>query len=187
MHQQPEVVYVQGTPISIPATSEFARLRLSQKLATKIKAGKLGEMPLDANPLVDWSAHVFVANRTPYFILSNTKSLYSCVMLAKGVTTVDQFIEQALGCIREFMESGGQKSAYRKFVAPACATVSFAKALNRMVTGSMNELIKSQNCGWPRAICRTKSVAISTTSCYLHWQPTSPDVMDCQMRRSRTW
>ena len=30
--------------------------RLSQKLCTKIKAGKLSEIPLDDNPFADWSA-----------------------------------------------------------------------------------------------------------------------------------
>lgn len=39
------------------------------------------------------------------------------------------------------MEDDGQQLAYRKFIAPASGTVSFAKALNRSVTGSMNELI----------------------------------------------
>lgn len=31
-------------------------MRLSPKLCTKIKAGKLSEMPLDKNPFADWSA-----------------------------------------------------------------------------------------------------------------------------------
>ncbi len=55
-------------------------IRLSQKLCTKIKAGKLKEMPLDENPYADWSANLFVVDRTQYIILSNTASLYSCVM-----------------------------------------------------------------------------------------------------------
>jgi hypothetical protein len=39
------------------------------------------------------------------------------------------------------MEDDGQQFACRKFIAPASGSVSFAKALNRSVTGSMNELI----------------------------------------------
>ena len=49
-------------------------LRLSHKLNTKIKAGKLTEMPLDENPYVDWSSHLFAADRTQYIILMNTAS-----------------------------------------------------------------------------------------------------------------
>ena len=115
--------------------------RLSQKLNTKIKAGKLPEMPLDENPYADWSCHLFTADRTQYIIMSNTASLYSCVMYGKGITDDSRFIERALSTIREFMEDDGQQFAYRKFIAPASGTVSFAKALNRSVTGSMNELI----------------------------------------------
>jgi hypothetical protein len=57
--------------------------RLSQKLNTKIKAGTLPALPLDKNPIADWSAHLFVADRTQYILLSNTKSLYSTVMFGK--------------------------------------------------------------------------------------------------------
>ena len=116
-------------------------LRLSQKLNTKIKAGKLTEMPLDDNPYADWSCHLFTADRTQYIIMSNTASLYSCVMYGKGLTNDVNFIERALSTIREFMEDDGQAFVYQKFIAPSSSTVSFAKALNRKVTGTMNDHI----------------------------------------------
>ena len=116
-------------------------LRLSQKLNTKIKAGTLKAMPLDDNPYADWSCHLFTADRTQYIIVSNTKSLYSCVLYGKGITNDSVFIERVLSSLREFMEDDGQSFIYQKFVAPASGTVSFAKALNRSVTGSMNDLI----------------------------------------------
>ena len=115
--------------------------RLSQKLNTKIKAGTLKAMPLDDNPYADWSGHLFTADRTQYIIISNTKSLYSCVMYGKGITDDSRFIERALSTIREFMEDDGQAFVYQRFIAPASGTVSFAKAFSRSVTGSMNELI----------------------------------------------
>jgi hypothetical protein len=115
--------------------------RLSQKLNTKIKAGPMGAQPLDANPFADWSAHVFVADRTQYVLLSNTKSLYSTVMYGKGISNDSHFIDRALSSIREFMEADGQSFTYRRLIAPASTSVRFAKALNRSVTGSMNELI----------------------------------------------
>jgi len=49
--------------------------RLSQKLNTKIKTGALAALSLDENPFADWSAQLFVADRTQYILLSNTKSL----------------------------------------------------------------------------------------------------------------
>ena len=70
-------------------------IRLSQKLTKKINAGKQTEMPLDENPYADWSCHLFTADRTQYIILSNTASLYSCVMYGQGITDDSRFIERA--------------------------------------------------------------------------------------------
>jgi hypothetical protein len=127
----------------ITLTNEKAMLfRLSQKLNTKIKAGPLRALPLDENPFADWSAHLFVADRTQYILLSNTKSLYSTVLYGKGVTTASTFIERALSNLRQFMEDDGQEFVYRRFIVPASGTVHFAKALDRTVTGSMNDMTK---------------------------------------------
>lgn len=115
--------------------------RLSQKIAKKIKAPKLSEMPLDENPFADWSSHLFTAGRMQYIILSNTKSLYSCVMPGKGVTNARSFVDPALGAIREFMEEDGESAVYERFIEPSSSEVTFAKALNRSVTGSLNELV----------------------------------------------
>jgi len=119
-------------------------LRLSQKLNTKIKAGKLSEMPLNDNPYADWSCHLFSADRTQYMIVTNTPSLYSTVMFGRGITNDSHFIERTLSSLREFTEYDGQSFVYQKFVAPASGTVSFAKALNRSVTGSMNDMIQCE-------------------------------------------
>lgn len=116
-------------------------LRLSQKLCTKIDVGSLKTVPLDDNPFADWSAHLFVADRTQYIIVSNTKSLYSTVLFGKGITDDSHFIQRALGSIREFLEADGQAFVYHRFIVPASGTVRFAKALNRSVTGSMNDLL----------------------------------------------
>lgn len=116
-------------------------IRLSQKLAKKIKVGKLTEMPLCENPYADWSCHLFTADRSQYIILCNTASMYSCVMYGKGITDDSRFIERALTTIREFMEDAGEQFAYRKFIKTETESVTFAKALNRSVIGSINELV----------------------------------------------
>jgi len=116
-------------------------IRLSQKLAKKIKVGKLVEKPLDQNQYADWSANIFNVGRTQYIILSNTKSLYSCVMYAKGINNDNTFIQRSLSLIREFMEDDGKEAVYEQHIIPATGTVTFAKSLNRSVIGSMNELV----------------------------------------------
>lgn len=115
--------------------------RLSRKLAAKLKEGSLPSLPLDENLYADWSAHLFTADRTQYIIVSNTKSLYSVVLYGKGITNSSQFIDRSLSMLREFMEDDGQAFVYQRFIAPASSSVQFAKALDRSVTGSINELV----------------------------------------------
>ncbi len=121
--------------------------RLSQKLAKKLKAGPLDSLPLDENPYADWTAHLFTVDRTQYIILSNTKSLYSCVMFGAGITNDGIFTERALDTIREFMQDDGQQFVYAKFIAPASGSIRFAKAIDRKTTGSINELILAADHG----------------------------------------
>ena len=115
--------------------------RLSQKLNQKIKTGPLAALPLHQNPFADWSCHIFPANRRQYILLSNTKSLYSCVMDAKGITNQQLFSESAVNCIRDFTADDANQWEFRKFIATEIETVQFAKALNRSVTSSMNQLV----------------------------------------------
>jgi hypothetical protein len=114
--------------------------RLTQKLNKKIDAGPLPTVPLDESPWGDWSARLFTADRTQYILLSHTTSLYSVVMYGRGITHDGQFIERATVSIREFMTDDGLGLMYMNFVAPQTATARFGKALNRSVTGSMNDL-----------------------------------------------
>jgi hypothetical protein len=91
---------------------------------------------------VDWSAGLLLVGRTQYILLTNTKSLYSTVLPGKGITDESDFIERALSSIREFLAAEGYEGVYQRFIAPATGTVRFAKALNRSVTGSMNDMTK---------------------------------------------
>ncbi len=116
-------------------------LRLSQKLNTKVRAGTLKTMPLDDNPYADWSCHLFTAERTQYILVSNTKSLYSCVLYGAGITNDNVLIQRVLSSLREFMEDDQLPFLYQRLVAPSSGMVCFASALNRSVIGSMNELV----------------------------------------------
>lgn len=116
--------------------------RLSQKLATKIKVGTLPDLPVNDISLADWSAHWFVADRRPFIILSNTKALVSTVMPAKGITNERQFIERSLSSIKELMQNEGKEEVYARSIMPEAESIQFAKALNRSVTGSMNDMVK---------------------------------------------
>ena len=115
--------------------------RPSLKLAKRMKVSKLVELPLNGNPLGDWSGNIFNVSRTQYIILSNTKSLYSCLLLAKGITTEQAFVARSLETIHDFMEHDEQPSDVRSLLSNDDMTDSFAKALSRSVVGSMNDLV----------------------------------------------
>ncbi len=116
-------------------------LRLSGKLGTKIKIAPKAVLPLDANPLADWSGHLFTADRTQYVILTNTASLYSAIAYARGMTNDSHFIVGALAVIRETLADDGLEEAYLRMIVPETGTVRFSKALNRSVIGSMNDIV----------------------------------------------
>src|SRR4051794_36446856 len=107
--------------------------RATQKLSAKMKAGTLKALSLDDNPFADWSAHLFLAARTQYILLMNTKFLYSTVLYGKGITNDSDFIERALSSIREFMEADGLGLIYQRFIVPTTGLARFVKALNRSV------------------------------------------------------
>ncbi len=115
--------------------------RPTQKLATKIKLGNRTEKPLEQNELADWSANLFVVNRQQYILLSNTKSLYSCLMPGKGITNESKFVDKTIQSIEKFMQEDGRGRYHETLVLPECEDIHFGKALSRSVTGSMNDHI----------------------------------------------
>lgn len=117
-------------------------LRLSSKLGTKTKISPKAVLPQDTNALADWSGHLFTADRTQYMILTNTESLYSVVGYARGMTNDSAFIVATLAMIRSGMADDGLEDAYLQRIVPETGTVRFSKALNRSVTGSMNDMIQ---------------------------------------------
>lgn len=116
-------------------------LRLSQRVAKKIKTVPTLALPLDENPFADWSVHAFTVNRAHYLILTNTASLYSCVMHAAGITSDHLLLDRGLSAIRELTIDDGLEFTYRRFIAPFTGQIKFSNALNRSVTGSMNDLV----------------------------------------------
>lgn len=117
-------------------------LRLLKSFPLEIVDGPLTAMPLDDNPYADWACRQFTDDRTQYILLSNTKSLYSCLMCNEGIRDEDLFYDRALRSIRAFTAKDDQRFAYQKFIAPACHNVSFAKLLSPSVTGSMGAMIR---------------------------------------------
>lgn len=116
-------------------------LRLSAKLASKLKVSPRDVLPADGDPFADWSGHLFVVGRAQYLMLTNTATLYTSIIYGRGITNDGQFLQHGLTCLRDVMERDGLAATYDRWVAPATQSVRFSKALSRSVTGSMNELV----------------------------------------------
>jgi len=115
--------------------------RLTQKLAKKIGITPLQSLPLDRNPFADWSAHLFIAQRVQYIIMTNTPSLYSMVMYGRGIPDDNQFVQSALTYMSQFMTDNGLEFLFHRLIAPRTGTISFSKTTDRRVLGSINELV----------------------------------------------
>jgi hypothetical protein len=117
--------------------------RLSAKLNTHLKRGRLRDRPVITNPFADWSAHLFLAKREKLMLVSNTQSLYSFVMYGHTLPNEGRFYERTMSYMRRFMENDGLEDIYERHVIPATNMREYAKALNRAVTGCMKEMIQT--------------------------------------------
>ena len=115
-------------------------IRLTEKLAKKIKEIPLISLPPDPNPFADWTARLFTHRRVQYILITNTATLYSVLIYGSGITDYGTFIHAMGDSLRDMMEDDGFSRIYYDYVAPQMARIAFARTNNRSVTGSMNEL-----------------------------------------------
>ncbi len=116
-------------------------IRLGNTLARKIKETVLPPVTPGPNPFADWTARLFTAGHTQYILVSNSATLYSTVFYGRGITDANQLIIRMLDNLRDIAEEDGFASIYENRIAPETGQFSFSKAVNRSVTGSMNDLV----------------------------------------------
>lgn len=116
--------------------------RLTQKMAKKIKESPSLHCPVPGSPYLDWSAHLFTAQRAQYVIVANSISLYSIVLHGRGITDNASFIDHVMSQIAEFMSSDGYEFQFRRLIAPNATETLFVKMSDRRVPGSMNDMIR---------------------------------------------
>lgn len=121
-------------------------IRLTQKLARKIKVNLSRNLPLDEDPFADWSAHLFTAQRAHYIIMTNSRSLYSIVMHGGGVTNDDKFIYDALFYLQELRTIDEALPIYHRYIVPTTGKIFFSKTCDKKVLGSMNDFIYQAKC-----------------------------------------
>jgi len=115
--------------------------RLANNLAVKVKVKPEPCLPLADDPLIDFSSNLFRFDRSQYILVSHTTTLFSAIIPARGLTSGHVLAISSLTAISEVLEHVGLLELYQSKLSPGSRVVRFGKALNRSVTGSMNELI----------------------------------------------
>ena len=115
-------------------------IRFTQKLAKKLKIGSLAHVEDDPGPFVEWYANLFRARRAQYILTTESKSLLSVVMVGRGVTDDNIFIQHWLGCTREYLSQIGKSFVFENIVGPHAGQFVYAKTVSRSVLGSMSDM-----------------------------------------------
>jgi hypothetical protein len=115
--------------------------RLSQKLAKKIKIQPVIHADPSPNPFVDWTGHIFIADRMQYIIMTNTASLLSILFQGRGVTDDNLFVLRTLSLMKEYLSEDPFTFFFPRVIEPYTNRVLFSKSVDKRVIGSMNDLI----------------------------------------------
>lgn len=132
-------------------------IRVTQKLAKKIKAVPAASLPPHDNPLLDWSAHLFMVSRWQCVIVTNSICLYSIVFSGKGIFSVTTFLDRSFQTLDEYMSLDGVSRLFNDYISPAKSDIQICKAADRRVLGSINDAIFQAKCdmleiGYPLAM-----------------------------------
>lgn len=117
------------------------RYRLTTQLMADFQIASLPLLPLADDPLTDWTLRSFVTARKQYVIVTNTLTLYSALLPARGLRSDRQLFAQALVALRDVMDRDDLSMIYTRHISPHTEEVELSKALNRSVTSSMSDLI----------------------------------------------
>jgi hypothetical protein len=114
-------------------------LHLSKQLADRLKCSvSLQGMPVvQAGRLDAWSGHCFRIGRVEHVMMMNDASLFTILMPARGLTSIDSFLKAFLPRVAE---------VWHRFDSEFDAQnqqVIVLKRTNRSLIGSMNDAIQS--------------------------------------------
>lgn len=115
-------------------------IRITQKLAKKIKESKLDYIETSQNPFLDWSTNLFTSGKTQYIIFTNSESLFSVVFPGAGINNSAKFLKSINANLHDILSLYRLESLWdeQKF---DFTSVSFSKIKDKSVLGSMNELV----------------------------------------------
>jgi len=117
-------------------------VRLTRKLAKKIKVEPADALPFHPNPFADWAANLFTVRRDQYVLLTNSASLYSVIFRGRGIVSADSFLEHAISALAAQLRSGGFGAIFDQCITPLMREFTFSKTGDRSLLGSMNDHVR---------------------------------------------
>jgi hypothetical protein len=116
-------------------------IRVTKKLAKKLKINELGDVDYEVHPLAEWYGHLFKAGRLQYIIFTNAYSLYTAVIQGKGITNTRSLLDVSFAYLDQLLRNEGCGEIMGKYITPSSGIIDICKTVNRGVLGSMNDMI----------------------------------------------
>jgi hypothetical protein len=116
-------------------------LRLTRKLADKLKLKSLSKYDEKVSAFDEWYGHLFMANSTQYMLFTNAYSLYSVLFTGKGINDIKTLFESASYCLSEVLKKDGFENMIGRFITDKIEIIDVCKTNNRSILGSMNDMI----------------------------------------------
>ncbi|KMQ49889.1 ST7 protein [Chitinispirillum alkaliphilum] len=124
-------------------------IRMQDKLAVKIKETYLNPFSEhDNSPYVEWYAGLFTVRRHQYIILTNASTLFSVVLIGKGVTDCNNFLHNSFVAISEMTQEFGCQLIFERIISRLAEDVKLTSIGDPLVTDGMDLIIsalKTQN------------------------------------------
>ncbi|MBE0551686.1 MAG: hypothetical protein IH619_04825 [Ignavibacterium sp.] len=116
-------------------------LRLTRKLADKLKIKSLSEYDDKVSAFDEWYGHMFIADRAQYMLFTNAYSLYSVLFTGKGINDIKTFFETVSYCLSEVLSADGFEIMIGRFITDKIEIIDVCKTNNRGILGSINDMV----------------------------------------------
>lgn len=116
-------------------------IHFTKKLAKKLHTPELDQGDVPAGDHLRWYANLFTARRVQYILTTNAASLLSVVMYGRGITDDSDYIMRLVSDLRDLFDDLNMQLVFKRVILPTTGQIILAKATNRSVLGSMNDMV----------------------------------------------
>ena len=124
------------------SVDQMLTLRLTQKLARRVRVDLPAEVPPAGHACADWCCHAFTFNRHRYLLVTHATTYFSVVMLARDAANASGLIKTVASSLQTYLVKTGHAFAFDQCIAPEMMVVAFSPVKNRQILGVMNEFIQ---------------------------------------------